>query len=306
MYAPKRPTPPKESRPPRRFPPGRSSRPQGHGRLRPLRKIRRPIPPAKLQGLVLSALFATVLLVLAGLTLAGPKAPELDRAGCPLGATPDRSLVVVADLTDKAKLGPQQLKALESEIRLRAGRLAAGDRLSVFVLASDGQDAPAALHPLFSRCRPLETGDGPTVNRQMIEANFRKTWIEPLAGLRDAVAGRAGRGSPNTPLMATLKDLGRSDLFKAEGERALVLLTDLLEHDPGGFTHYRRDFPDFEVARRRSLHVVDNDGVLSGVRVFVLLLSSPRSAAYQSKRLFAFWEAWMGAADVADFKVNRI
>lgn len=254
----------------------------------------------------MSGLFAGAMLVLLGITIGGPQAVELDDAGCPVVVVPAKSVIVLADLTDEVRPGHEQLRAIVDVIERRAGQMAVGDRLSVFALTSDGKGAPAMPRLVFGRCRPRDKGDPMSEDWREVERIFRETWQQPLEAINDRLAAHAGLGSPNTPLMATIKDFALSPLFQDGEVRELVLMSDLLEHDPKGISHYRRPLLTFDEARRQSFHVVDNDGILSGAKVFVLLLSPPHAVRHQSEAMFQFWQDWMDAAGVADYRVNRI
>lgn len=282
----------------------RSRRP----RMRPRRKVRNPIPSARLMALTLSSVFVLSMVGLAWAYVAGSdSAVELDEAGCPVGVTPAKSVTVLIDLTDTRRPAHEQMRRLDSEIRSEVQSIGIGDRLSVIVLASNGSD-PADTTELFDRCRPRETGNQIYENKTAIEAAYETGWLQPIAKLRSTIDDHAGKGAPNTPLMASLLDIGRSVKFRATSTRRLIVMTDLLEHDPhlDGFSFYRKPRPTYEEARSKQLLIADNDNVLAGAEVLFLVLSSPQANRHQSETVFDFWSDWMSTAGVADFKFSRI
>ena len=278
-----------------------------HPRMRPRRRLRHPvsrISPMVIAMSVVLFLCVTGILVPVGLT----GAPiEIDEAGCQIDRLPAKSLMVLVDLTDTEPPSDQQMKALESDMARHIESLETGDRFTLAVLAGDGRK-PADKQILFSRCRPREEGDWTIEHAPGVERYFRTTWSEPLSGLRAMIDENAGRGAPNTPLMATLIELGRSPLFRASDERHLIVMTDLLEHDPSidGLSFYRKPTPSYADAAARQLRIADNGGVLDGTTTQLLVLSNPQARAHQSEELFRFWEDWMSAASVAEIAISRI
>jgi hypothetical protein len=114
----------------------------------------------------------------------------------------------------------------------------------------------------------------------------------PSTALRSAAAGGTQRASP---IVAGLRAVAADPDFGAEiPRRRLVLVSDLLEHDPRGFSLYVSD-ADYAGWRAQA---PTGPPDLAHVDLRIVPLDRPDHAARQSAALEVFWPAFFDAADV--------
>jgi hypothetical protein len=110
--------------------------------------------------------------------------------------------------------------------------------------------------------------------------------------LRSAQSGGAGRASP---ILAGVRAIAADPDFGGEiPHRRLVLVSDLLEHNPQGFSLYA---PGADYAAWRLQSPVGPPD-LAHVDLRVVPLDRPDHAAQQAAALDHFWTAFFDAADV--------
>lgn len=183
-----------------------------------------------------------VLIVMAMLTLGGlagaallPRPPPtssetLCRTDAPLAA----HTIVLVDSTDR--LEARHRRKLRAVLAQERGRLAQYDRLTIMRINVRRPQEPAIL---FSKClpRPPEQTNPLFENARMVQA----AWDEEFAQALDAALRSAGSGGPQraSPIVAAVRAVAADPDFGAEiPRRRLVLVSDLLEHDPQGFSLY--------------------------------------------------------------------
>jgi hypothetical protein len=91
----------------------------------------------------------------------------------------------------------------------------------------------------------------------------------------------------------------RSDFNASVPSRQLIVVSDLLENDPGDFSAYKRG----DLWRKFQRSAVARDAVpnLTGVEIHIVLLRRATALRFQTRKLSDFWQRWFserGAASV--------
>lgn len=239
-------------------------------------------------GLILIGL---TLLVLGGFALAGLmlRPPPTDgetlcRTDQPLVA----HTIVLVDSTDR--LEPRHRRKLRAVLDQERARLGQYDRFTLMRLSSRRPQEPAIL---FSKClpRPPEDANPLFENARMTQ----ERWDEDFASALDR-ALRSAQSSARqnaSPILAGVRAIAADPDFGAEiAHRRLVIVSDLLEHDPNGFSLYVSE------ADYRAWVAVSPQGPpdLGQVDVRVAPLDRPEHAARQAEAVDNFWPAFFDAA----------
>ena len=181
-----------------------------------------------------------------------------------------RNTVVLLDYSDSIS------RQTRDEIEARAMEWVAdsvheGERVSVFAASEESIDS---LHPLFTRCRPPADGNVIIEDARRIRLAFDTAFNRPLKAILGASAG----SSDKSPLTQVLIDLSLSRFMRTTDTTALLVFSDLLEHNPPIFSLYSCSAPDkvvpnFRLARagmqarpsfrnlRVMLHIIPRGGM---------------------------------------------
>jgi hypothetical protein len=213
-------------------------------------------------------------------------AETLCRTDAPLRA----HTLILVDATDK--LEPRHRKRLSAALLQERAKLAPYDRLTILALRPD---QPAEPRVLFSLCLPR---DASTANPLFENpARLQARWDESIGKALQAAQRRAGATAPApvSPIVAAVRAAVADPDFTSAAQRRFVLISDLLENDPAGFSIYRAAAADPAPALARP-------AALEGVSVRVIPLDRGEDAARQDaarSRLWApFFEA-SGATEVS-------
>jgi hypothetical protein len=245
------------------------------------------------------ALIGVAFLVLGGLGAAAfmlrpppTDAETLCRTDAPIRA----HTIVLVDSTDR--LEPRHRRKLRAVLAQERARLSQYDRLTIMRLNVRRPQEPARL---FSRClpRPPEQTnplfENARVNQQRWDDEFESVLS---AATRSAQAGGTQRASP---ILASLRAIAADPDFGAEiSTRRLVIVSDLLEHDPTGFSLY---VSDANYAQWRAASAFGPPD-LTRVDARLAPLDRPEHADRQAAALREFWPAFFGAADVHSFSID--
>lgn len=244
-------------------------------------------------------LIGAAVLVLGGLGAASLllRAPPTDaetlcRTDAPLGA----HTVILVDATDRLEARHRRkLRAVLAQERARLGQY---DRLTIMRINVRRPQEPAIL---FSKCLPR-----PPEQTNPLFENARLTqqrWDEDFAHALESALRSAGSSGPAraSPIVAGVRAVAADPDFGVEIERRrLVLMSDLLEHDPDGFSLYVSD------ANYASWREAAPNGPpdLARVDLRVVPIDRPDHAAQQTTALEAFWPAFFDAADVQTVSID--
>jgi hypothetical protein len=247
-------------------------------------------------GIVLILLALAVLGGLAGASLL-LRAPPTDaetlcRTDAPLGA----HTIVLVDSTDRLEARHRRkLRAVLAQERVRLGQY---DRLTIMRINVRRPQEPAIL---FSRClpRPPEETNPLFENARMVQAAWDEDFAQALeSALRSASSGGPQRASP---IVAGLRAVAADPDFGADiPRRRLVLMSDLLEHNPQGFSLYVSD-ANYAAWRAAS---ASGPPDLARVDLRVVPIDRPDNAERQGQAMEQFWPAFFDAADVQSVSID--
>jgi hypothetical protein len=247
-------------------------------------------------GLVL---IGVAMLLLGGLAGASflLRAPPTDaetlcRTDAPLGA----HTIILVDATDR--LESRHRRKLRAVLAQERGRLTQFDRLTIMRLNVRRPQEPAIL---FSKClpRPPEQTNPLFENARMTQ----QRWDEEFADALESALRSAGSSGPAraSPILAGVRAVAADPDFGAEiPRRRLVLVSDLLEHDPEGFSLYVSD------ANYGAWRTASPSGPpdLARVDLRVVPIDRPDHAARQAYALENFWPAFFDAADAQSVSID--
>lgn len=198
--------------------------------------------------------------------------------------------IVLVDSTDR--LEPRHRRKLRAVLAQERARLSQYDRLTVMRLNTRRPQEPAIL---FSKClpQPPESANPLFQSARVTQERWDADFAEALdRALRSAQSGQTQRSSP---ILAGIRAVAADPDFGAEiPQRRLVLVSDLLEHDPEGFSHYVSD----------ANYASWRDGSPTGppdlalVDMRIVPLDRPEHAARQAFAMEHFWPAFFDAAHV--------
>jgi hypothetical protein len=247
-------------------------------------------------GLVLIVLAMLVLGGLGGaaLMLRAPPtdAETLCRADAPLAA----HTIVLVDSTDRLEARHRRkLRAVLAQERARLGQY---DRLTLMRINVRRPQEPSIL---FSKClpRPPEQANPLFENARMVQA----AWDEEFAAALESALRSASSGGPQraSPIVSALRAVAADPDFGAEiPHRRLVLVSDLLEHNPQGFSLYVSD------ATYAAWRAMSANGPPDFARVDlrVVPIDRPDHAERQASAMETFWPAFFDAADVQSLSTD--
>ncbi len=216
-----------------------------------------------------------------------PTDPEtLCRTDAPLGA----HTIILVDATDR--LEARHRRKLSAVLAQERARLSQYDRLTIMRLNVRRPQEPSIL---FSRClpRPPEQTNPLFENARMTQETWDEAFAEALErALRSAGSGSDARASP---IVAGVRAVAADPDFGAEiPRRRLVLVSDLLQHDPQGFSLYVSG-ADYAAWHAQTPNAPPD---LARVDLRIVPLDRPDHAERQAFALTQFWPAFFDAADV--------
>jgi hypothetical protein len=129
------------------------------------------------------------------------------------------------------------------------------------------------------------------------------TWNEAFAEALDSALRSASSGGPQraSPIVAGIRAVAADPDFGAEiPQRRLVLVSDLLEHDPQGFSLYVSN-ANYSAWRAGSATGAPD---LARVDMRIVPIDRPDHAGPQAHAMTEFWPAFFDAADVQSLSVD--
>jgi len=219
-------------------------------------------------------------------------AETLCRTDAPLGA----HTIILVDATDRLESRHRRkLRAVLAQERARLGQF---DRLTIMRINVRRPQEPAIL---FSKClpRPPEQTNPLFENARLTQ----QTWDEDFAQALDSALRSAGSSGPAraSPIVAGVRAVAADPDFGPEiPGRRLVLVSDLLEHDPQGFSLYVSD-ADYAAWRASAANGPPD---LARVDLRVVPIDRPDHAERQTYALSLFWPAFFDAADAQSVSID--
>lgn len=252
-----------------------------------------------LRGLLGTLLVAVALSVLGGLGVAAlllrPPATDPETL-CRLDAPVAAHTIVLVDATDR--LEPRHRRKLRAVLAQERARLAQFDRFTVMKLNPRRPQEPQLL---FSRCLPR----APTDANPLFENTrlAQRIWEQEFQGALDAATrtAQSGAGARTSPILASLRAIAADADFGAEIEnRRVVVISDLLEHEPGAFSLYDAG-ADYSVWRTTSA-----PPDFSNVELRIVPLDRPEHGAAQAAALRSFWPVFFRETGARTVSIDPI
>lgn len=201
---------------------------------------------------------------------------------------------IMVDATDA--FTDDQRHRLKSTIEGERDRLPEGGRLIIVSLNPVAAWEPAEL---VSVCNPGkgENANPLLVTRSKVEKRWQAAYGEPID---KAVQQSMDRGvSERSPIIITVAAvLARADFDNRVVARRLVIISDLLEHEKGGYSQLRGG--DFWSAYQTSSLPKNARLNLRGVSVAVDYLQRGKFAGIQGPRHQAFWQRLFSEAGASE------
>ncbi|GEM_PF-2306827 len=246
-------------------------------------------------GTALAVLVSTAALALVN------RQPTLDeKTLCPQEQKLETSVIVLVDTTDA--LTRMQASQLLTTVRDAQDELPTYGKLTLLFL-----DAAAPYEPkeLVSLCNP---GSPRYVNplfqtASRIEKRYRQSFGAPVEAALDALI-KAPTAARSPILEALTAVTWRPDFDARVKNRNLFVVSDLLQHESGGYSHYQLGDPWSRFMRTGLSRKVEAD--LTGVHVRIDYLRRSEAMQYQNDAHRNFWLRWLterGAASV-DFGMS--
>lgn len=261
--------------------------------------MRRPARTPRAQNFIGAALIGAVMLALGAFAYAGLalRPPPTDPATL---CRTDRALaahtIIFIDTSDRLEARHRRkLEAVAAQERARLGQY---DRLTILRLDSRKPQEPRVL---FSKCLPLPPDQANPFVQNPREVRAR--WEEDFAGALESALRSAQSSGPNraSPLLAGLRAVAADPDFGAEiPQRRLVVMSDMLEHDPDGFSLYAEG-ADFRRWRAMS---PARPADLSRVAVRIVPIDRPDHVDRQNQALEHFWPDYFDAALAASVSID--
>ena len=257
--------------------------------------------PARAQNLLGVVLIGVAFAALASFALAAvllrppPTDPDtLCRTDHPLAA----HTVILVDSTDKLERRHKRL--LEAVVAQERARSAQYDMLTILRLDPRHPQEPRVL---FSKClpRPPEMANPLFENPRMAQQHWDDAFADAMNhAVHSAQSGGAADASPIVEgLRAVVAD---PDFGAAIAHRRLVLVSDLLENDPGNFSLYARD-ASYAQWRQHDPHELAD---LSDIDVRVTTLDRPEAADRQNDARDHFWPSYFDDANAKSVRFDPV
>jgi hypothetical protein len=222
--------------------------------------------------------------------------PAVDTATlCPQSAPLQTSVVVLVDTTDP--LTTAQSSALTDEVTSLADSIPKYAKLTLLFLDSNNPYQPKQL---VSLCNPGSSkGANPLFHTLAhLQVRWQTSFGEPV---QKAIASLlSAPTSMKSPIIEAITGATwRADFKASVPHRELIVVSDLLQNDPGDFSAYKRG----DLWRRFQTSGIAHDAVpnLAGVEIHVVLLHRDTALRFQTKKLIDFWQRWFtehGAASL--------
>lgn len=252
-------------------------------------------------GLVLLGLTFCGLLAAFAAAMVLTPAPIDAETLCPLQAPPTSMTLILVDAS--GPLEPRHRKRLRAAIEEEANRL---PPLALLTIRGMRPNAPRELVDVFSRCNPGDSRSANPLfsNPARIQARWKAQFSDPVKAAASRTSNTRQAAS-TSPILDALAGASQDLAFASfAGPRRLVLITDLLEHDPDwGFSAYAdgADLARF-LARRIGYEVPD----LSGMEVRVIVLDRPDLLHRQTAARDGLWRPFFDRAGAQDVRFEGL
>ena len=203
--------------------------------------------------------------------------------------------ILLVDATDK--FSRDQAEKLRATVKEERDAVPQFGKLTILFISPK---APFEPEQLLSMCNPGAGTDANPLfsNPEQIQAVWHQRLADPVnAAVRRLLILPS---APRSPVLESITSITwRNDFDHRVPHRYLRITSDLLQNEPGGYTHYQVGDPWNRFARTTLAKKVDAD--LTNVVVKIDYLRRPETLQYQNETHKRFWERWLidhGAASV--------
>jgi hypothetical protein len=195
--------------------------------------------------------------------------------------------VVIVDATDP--FAPDQAQRLRAAIDEERRALPKNGKLTVTLVTSEKPFEPTNV---ISLCNPGSADDAnPLIsNPRQIEEFWRERFADPI----NEVTNRLLKipTALSSPILQTIAAVSwRVDFDSRIPGRHLRIISDMLQHEPGGYSHYRLGDPQVPFAKT-GLATEVQTADLTGVTVKIDYLRRPEALQFQTDAQKSFWQQW--------------
>lgn len=209
---------------------------------------------------------------------------------CATQQGPNAIHVILIDVTDELSVLAQEEIFQEIErIQARIERL---DRLEIYGL---GPDEDGVTAPLFAACNPGRGKDMNALyqNPQLAEARWKSEFqVKLKSALGQIVAKEESQRSPILEAIRRISVMTLGQPQFDQSHKRLYVFSDLLQHNPGTYSHYTRPLQPYDSFLSSGKHP-SAQANLTGVEVEFFYISPPKLRHLQNADHFRFWENYV-------------
>ena len=209
---------------------------------------------------------------------------------CATDRPPSSVHVILIDVSDQLSILAQEEVTQEIE-RIQA-KLQQLDRLEIYGL---GIDESGATRALFAACNPGRGKDMNALyqNPELAEKRWNRDFRQAISAKLNAIIN-SGESDQSLILEAirgiSVRTFGRPDFDFSK--KYLYVFSDLLQNNPGSYTHYSRPLLSYDAFLASGLHASAQSN-LTGVEVEFYYLSPPEVRPLQNAEHLRFWETYV-------------
>ena len=198
--------------------------------------------------------------------------------------------VILIDVTDQlSALAQEEIFQEVERIQAKVERL---DRLEIYGLGPDDDGITA---PLFAACNPGRGKDMNALyqNPQLAEARWQKEFQIKLGNALGTIVSK--EESQRSPILEAIRRISVKTFGQPQydsSKKHLYVFSDLLQHNPGIYSHYNRPLQRYEAFLADGKHP-SAQANLTGVAVEFFYLSPPQVRKLQNAEHFRFWESYV-------------
>lgn len=215
--------------------------------------------------------------------------PIDELTNCPTKKSPSAVHVVLIDVTDE--LSALTREEILQHVQRIQGKVGFLDRIEVFGL---GPNNEGVTEPIFAACNPGRGEDMNALyqNPMMAEKKWMAFDGKMERALAEIVANEESQRSPILEAIRriSVKTFGRPEFDQSE--KFLYVFSDLLQHNPGVYSHYKRPLESYEAFLSSGKHPTPQAN-LTGVQVEFFYLSPQKTRHLQGEEHIRFWESFV-------------
>jgi len=234
---------------------------------------------------------AFIFIVATGVTVFWFTKTRADSQFCIIGEPVPVYWNILVDKTDVyTKRHIDQLQAAMKDAR---GRVKVKQRLSVFVMDKTYPKSPKKrFAPRFDLCHPGRGADTSPVkgNPPRVEKRFQKEYESTLNDVMNDLE-KIEKADRSPILDAILRVASRSE-FQLSLRRHIFVVSDMLEHAPGGYSHYHTPVGEFGLGMPDRFQKMDAK-LLDNVVVHIAYLKRPDRIGRQGASHKSFWRTYL-------------